>query len=228
LHCPDNIFQRDKVCITLYCFVQDCALVVTLVEGFDNIVYEVMATYEEEDPANGAIDDGNHYVAVGISDDQKMGQDSAIVSIDKESVNLYYNFVVDDYYNSFAVGDDSPILLTFLVMHGSGSLYSSFSTLPNFSFLAPTPVGPVFVNVDFASGQYILASAGPSGEVGKHSIKAFSDTPVVFWYLCQVEMIEINRIDLQYHPFSLNLTFFTGKPFFFDCHTRKGSIWTIE
>jgi len=159
--------------------------VVTLSQSGDSVTYEVQAAYEEKLAGKGSIDDGNHYVAVGLSEDSNMGEDSVIASVNEDSVSLYYNYVTGadrEKRYSLRVGDDTPITEVFMVVSGDGALYSSFSTPTSFSYVAPTPEGPVNVDVDLAGGKFILASAGqlgPDGDLSKHSVRAFSEAAVI-------------------------------------------------
>jgi len=131
----------------------------------------------EEEAENGAIDDGNHYVAVGFSDDSAMGKDTAIAAADT-FVSLHYNYISPDEEDRYAieVGDNTAIRNT-QVTSADGALYASFTIPVTFSYVAPTPEGPVEVSNDLAEGKFVLASAGPlnDGGVGYHSVRAFTE-----------------------------------------------------
>jgi len=173
----DDPLSRDNGCLES----QDCALVVTWVVDSD-VNFQVLAEYQEEEDEDGTIDDGNHYVAVAFSDDDGMGDDTAIIgstAFSGDSVAVYYNFVDGRQRGSIAVGDNTAI------SNGNveildGALLATFTRPVAFSYTAPTPDGPQEKESDLAAGEYVLASAGPldeEGEVGYHSVRAITEQP---------------------------------------------------
>jgi len=149
----------------------------------DKAYFQVFASYVE-DPGDGAIDDLNHYVAVGFSDDPDMGEDTVIAASfgfpdDTRSARLHYNYARRLTRTSIAVGDDTPIRNPGL-RSGGGSLYASFDIPVEFSYVAPTPAGPVEVTNNLADGKYVLVASGPldDQELSYHSVRAFSSEVV--------------------------------------------------
>jgi len=149
----------------------------------DRAFFEATASYEE-DPADGTLNDLNHYVAVGFSDDSNMGEDTVIASSfnfpnGTRSARVHYNIARRITKTSVPVGDDTAVGSNAL-SSSAGELYVAFDIPVVFSYVAPTPNGPVEVTNNLADGKYVLVASGPleDHELSYHSVRAFSSEVV--------------------------------------------------
>jgi len=140
-----------------------------------NANFEMQAAYEEENPEDGTADDGAHYMAVGFSDDDDMGEDTVIAASGR-FVSLYYNYAGFGSKSALLVGDNSAISDT-QEIRADGAFYARFTIPVSFSYIAPTPSGPVDVTNDLAAGKFVLAASGLSlgPKLGYHSFRSHTD-----------------------------------------------------
>jgi len=177
----DDALTTDNSCLDSL----DCSLVVTWRPNQEDdglFDFEAQTFYEEEDPDHGFVGDGLHYVAVGFSEDEFMGEDTAVIactSLEPLKISLYWNVRSGTFRDSLPVGDTAGVDGDLVVDGDDNWMYTAWSRPVVMSFTAPTLQGPQLINQDLTEPFYFLATAGHLEEEDGSLIVSFHDVKAV-------------------------------------------------